>query len=94
MTAGTKSPSKSDVLLTRSQINDLEKGRNQLASDVQFTESIVSINLGRSGLVLVTESRVKRHINIQTNSKKFPLSSSTLSVEICERNLLSKPNSK
>lgn len=64
MTAGTKSPSKSDVLLTRSQINELEKDRNQLASDVQFTESIVSINLGRSGLVLVTESRVKRHINI------------------------------
>lgn len=30
VTAGTKSPSKSDVLLTRSQINEIEKGRNQL----------------------------------------------------------------
>ena len=28
-------------------------------TDVQFTESIVLINLGRSGLVLETESRVK-----------------------------------
>lgn len=64
-TAGTKSPSKlkGDVLTIRSQINGLKKGRNQLKmSSVQFTESIVSIILGRSGLVLVTESRVKGHI--------------------------------